>query len=400
MPYGLVMNYGGSSLKCRLYSLPDLNVTFRAQIDGLGSGSAILRCWNSDGTLSGPHAVVAFNAPQGTEVVFDKLLAEGGPLSSLRDLRFVAHKLAHGGLEYRDPAIIDADMITALEKWSTVVPIHNGASLVGIRAVAEVAPDVVQVGVFETWFHRTIPDYAAVYGLPHKLCEEHSLRKFGFHGASHRYVASRMRSLIGVDAEDLRLISCHLGSGTSVAAILNGRSVEISSGFTPQSGTIMSTRAGDFDAEVLMYLLSKRVVTLDRLRPMLEKESGIYGISGVSGDLKEVMDAANAGNARAELAVQAFCYRVKQYIGVSLIALNGVDVIAFTGGIGERSAEVRERICSGLGFVGVTLDKDRNNACPGEGVISADNSSVRVVTLQTDEEYIVARDALGVVGLS
>jgi len=394
----LVVNFGGSSLKYRAYSVPRLELMSRGHIERLGSPDAVMRTWGEDGCGSEPRPVAASNLTEALRLLFAALLGPDGTTAGAAQIRVVAHKLAHGGPKYIDASIIDNDVLAALEEFATVVPIHNGASITAIRAVGEVLGPVTQVGVFETGFHASIPEFAAVYGLPYEICAEHGIRKYGFHGASHRYVSEQVPLILGVPVEGLRLVSCHLGSGTSVAAILSGRSVEISSGFTPQSGTMMSTRSGDFDAEALMYLLMRGISSVHELRTILAEKSGLLGISGVSGNLPEVMEEASRGNRRAVLAVDAFSYRIRQAIGMCATALNGVDVIAFTGGIGERSPEIRRRVCSGLEFLGLSLDQERN-AFPGkDGVLSAADSRVKVVTLETDEEFIVAREALRIIG--
>jgi acetate kinase len=390
----LVVNFGGSSLKYRAYSIPDLSVVNRGHIERLGTDGAMMKVWDSGSSRATEKKVSARNPSEALELLFSELNIKGKADGTGYTIRAVAHKLAHGGPRYLAPAVIDEGVIAALEKFASVVPLHNGLSLTAIRAVREVLGDVVQVGVFETGFHTSLPAWATTYGLPYELCEEYGLRKYGFHGASHRYVSEQVPRIAGLPADNIRLVSCHLGSGTSVAAIRNGVSVEVSSGFTPQSGTMMSSRPGDYDGEVLLYLLIEGIKTVPEIRTMLIEESGLKGISGVSEDLRDVMAAVRGGNDRATLAVDTFCYRVRQHIGMCVTALGGVDAIAFTGGIGERNAEIRQRVCAGLEFLGVSISDALNLHPDPPALVNGADSRVKVVVLETDEEYIVAKQAM------
>ena len=277
-----------------------------------------------------------------------------------------------------------------------MAPLHNPPSLKGILICRDLLPDVPQAGVFETSFHTTVPEYAYVYGLPREWLEKHSVRKFGFHSTSHRYVLSRTAALLERQEEDLDVISCHLGSGTSVCAIEGGKSVDISSGFSPQAGTLMSTRHGDFDPAVVPYMMRRLAIGPDEMDEMLTRKSGLLGISGVSGDMRDLEEAAAAGHERAALAIEAFVYSIRRYVGQYLVLLGGADALVFTGGIGEKSAAIREGVCRGMEKFGIRLDGHKNVAMQGEDIISTADSQARIIVTPTNEELVVARDAMAI----
>lgn len=388
----LVVNFGGSSFKYRAYSLIDGSLVGRGRIENLGSSYATMKIWKEDGKTISKN-LGELTQEDSLRMLFNDLIKDGGLIGSLSDIKYVAHKLAHGGPHYISTALIDEDLERAVEEFASVVPIHNTASLNAIRIIRRVLPYCNQIAVFETEFHKDLPEYATIYGFPYEFKEKYGIRKYGFHGASHRYISEQVKTIVGNEVEEIKLVSCHLGSGTSVAAIHNGKSIEISSGFTPQSGTMMSTRAGDYDGEVLNYLQKVVRMDQDQIRKVLNEESGLKGISGISGDLVAVLKAVEDGNRRAMLAVDAFCYRVRLYIGMSAAALNGVNVLTFTGGIGENSPEIRERIVVGLDYLGLHIDPELNRSIKN-GKISSIGSKVKVLLIETDEEIIVAREAL------
>jgi acetate kinase len=370
----LVLNSGGSSIKYTLYDMPEETIVARGSVDGLGLAHCTFTHFNPQGRFQEKMAIETHL--EGLRVILARLQEElertGQPLS------IAAHKLIHGGPRLGPVEFLTEEAIAEVAAMATVASVHNPPALQGIEALSQLAPDVCQIGVFETGFYTTIPDYASVYGLPWGLAEEYGLRKYGFHGASHRFIAQRVSEFLGEPVS--RLISCHLGSGTSVAAIKNGIAIDISSGYTPQSGTMMSTRAGDFDPEVLYFLLAKNICGLEEIRQMLNKESGLAGISGIrGGDLRDIEKAASEGNERARLALDAFCYSIKKYIGAFTIPLEGLDVLVFTGGIGENSPLVRQTV--------------KNRECKGDALISTPASKVRVAVLKTNEEIVVVRQA-------
>jgi len=388
----LVLNCGGATLKYKLLKMPEEQVLAQGLLDRLGSSEAVFTHRGPGGALWSRPVDAPDHRP-GLRLIFETLTDPlQGVLASLDEIDAVAHKLAHGGEKITGAVRITAEVIAAMEEMVPLVPLHNPPNLRGIEIVRELLPDTPQVGTFETSFHHTVPRYAWLYPLPYEWYERYHVRSYGFHSASHRYVTQRAAELVGQRPEELKIISCHLGSGTSVCAIQHGRSLDISSGLTPQSGTTMSTRPGDFDPFVILYLLQQGL-PVDELSRLLTKESGLKGISGISGDLRDLEAAAAAGHERAKLALQTFNYTVRRFIGAYLVELGGLDVLAFTGGIGENSPRVRAEICAGLEFLGLTVDEERNECRGEERLISPDEAPVKIAVVCTDEELIVARDA-------
>ncbi|MGI6610369.1 MAG: acetate/propionate family kinase [Limnochordia bacterium] len=387
----LVLNCGGSSFKYQLLDMTQEVVLARGGLDRMGSDDAVLVHRVGDETrLQGPTSVRGFT--DGIRFVVDRLIQDR-VVSGVSDISAVAHKLAHGGELFSGTVRIDDEVLAALRQLGALAPVHNPPNIRGIEVCRDLLPGVPQIGSFETAFHRTVPAKAYTYGVPHEWYERYGVRKYGFHGASHSYVAQRVAHMVGRRAKDLRTVSCHLGSGTSVAAIAFGRSIDISSGFTPQSGTIMSTRPGDFDPWVIPYMADQTGMDNDALSQELVSRGGLLGISGLSGDMRDLERAAVEGHERARLAVEVFCYQVKKYIGAFTAAMNGLDCLVFTGGIGENSASVRAEIAGGLESLGVYLDVPRNSACVGEGLISMADSRVQVAVVKANEELVVARQA-------
>lgn len=315
-----------------------------------------------------------------------------GCLTDLNQLDGVGFKtiLAKG---YWRSARITEDVIAALEESTPLAPMHNPAYIASIRAFQELLPNTPLVAVFETWFHQTVPDYAYEFGVPRSWVERHEIRKYGFHGASHRYISERVPQMLGqTSSEGLRIISCHLGGSSSICAIKDGESIDTSMGASTQYGMIQSTRCGDLDAFAVMYLMDKEGLSTDEIRRQLIEESGVKGISGTSGDMRDVETAIQAGNDNARLALETYIYGVKKYIGAYIAALGGVDVIAFAGGIGEKSTKTRSKICEGLEWCGIHLDQEKNEKSIGEGDLSAENSRVKIMVVSTNEELIVSRE--------
>jgi len=391
----LVLNSGGSSLKYRLYSMPDEAVVCSGHIDRLGGDQAVL----THRVAGRPALTLARPVPDhlsGIRWVLDLLCdGEHGVLATLDDLAAVAHKLPHGGEEVTGATRIDDRTIAALERYASVVPVHNPPVLRAVAALAELLPDTPQCGTFETHFHATLSPAAYRYALPDDWYHEHGIRRFGFHSCSHRFVAGRVAEVLGRPVDELRTVICHLGSGTSVCGVRFGRSVEISSAFTPQSGTPMSTRSGDFDPFVLTYLQEHAGLSVAQLNDRLTRESGLAGLSGVGGDLRDVERAAAEGNGKAQLAIEVFVWNIRRWLGACLMATGGMDALAFTGGIGENDALLRELVCRDLEWLGLKLDRAANLR-GGEGLVSAADSAVAVLTVNTDEEIVVARDAYAV----
>ena len=322
---------------------------------------------------------------------------EHGVLASVDEIEAVGHRVVHGGEEFASSVLITPEVVAKIESCSVLAPLHNPANLRGFHAAHAALPGVPHVAVFDTAFHQTMPGHAYLYGIPFQLYTKHHLRRYGFHGTSHRYVSYRGCQILGWDRADRRLITVHLGNGCSLAAIDHGRSVDTSMGFTPLEGLLMGTRSGDLDPAIIPWLMAMEELTLHQVNTMLNKHSGLYGVSGVSSDMREVLEARARGRRRADVAFRIFCYRVTKYIGAYAAAMGGVDAVFFTGGIGENSPEVREASLSGLGFMGLQLDLARNAEIRGrEGLITSDDSTVRALVVPTNEEKTIARDVVRV----
>jgi acetate kinase len=320
-----------------------------------------------------------------------------GILASVDEIEAVGHRVVHGGEEFASSVLMTPEVVAKIEACSVLAPLHNPANLRGYRAAYAALPEVPHVAVFDTAFHQTMPGHAYLYGIPFQLYTKHHLRRYGFHGTSHRFVSFRGCQILGWDRADRRLITVHLGNGCSLAAIDHGRSVDTSMGFTPLEGLLMGTRSGDLDPAIIPWLMAMEELTLHQVNTMLNKHSGLYGVSGVSSDMREVLDARARGRRRADVAFRIFCYRVKKYIGAYAAAMGGVDAVFFTGGIGENSPEVREHALSGLEFMGLEIDGARNAELRGrEGEISRDGSRVKALVVPTNEEKTIARDVVRV----
>ncbi|MCF6342976.1 MAG: acetate kinase, partial [Bacteroidales bacterium] len=309
----------------------------------------------------------------------------------------VGHRVVHGAEEFSGSVLITGEVIAALEKSSELAPLHNPPNLMGIYAMQHLLPEVSQVGVFDTAFHQTMPEHVYLYAIPYVLYEKYKIRRYGFHGTSHKYVSERACEILGIRSEPLKMITCHLGNGSSVAAIKNGKSLDTSMGMTPTEGLIMGTRTGDIDPGALLFIADKEETSIGATNSLINKFSGLLGISGVSSDMRDLEEAAEKGKHRAGLALEMFAYRVRKYIGAYAAALGGVDVIVFAGGIGENDTETRRRILKGLEFMGVKTDPEKAGSRGQEAVISADDSKVKVLVVPTDEELMIARDTFEIV---
>lgn len=335
----------------------------------------------------------------GIEYILGVLTSEKyGCIKSLKEIDAVGHRVVHGGEKFNSSVPINDEIIKEMEACIELAPLHNPPNLAGIYAVKELMGDIPQVGVFDTAFHQTMPAKAYMYGLPYSLYEKYAIRRYGFHGTSHRYVSHRCCEILGVPYEKQRIISCHLGNGGSIAAIKDGGSVDTSMGMTPVEGLLMGTRAGDLDAGVISFIMEKENIGPQTINTLVNKHSGLLGLSGVSSDMREVQSAMRAGNERSKLAFDVFEYRIKKYIGSYAAALGGVDILVFTGGIGENHAITREIVCTDMEFMGIELDKDKNNQAIGEeGIISTENSKVTVMVVPTDEEFMIASDTMDII---
>ncbi len=388
----LVINAGSSSLKYQLMD-PATNTVFakglceRIDIDGRLTHKIPSRGYNETFEIAMPTHAEAIQA------VLDALLdSEHGVIASVSEIDAVGHRVVHGGETFTASVKIDADVMKAIEECNPLAPLHNPANIIGIQACEKVMPGVPMVAVFDTAFHQTMPSVAYTYALPKEYYEKDKVRRYGFHGTSHRYVTARAAEMLGKPIEELKLISCHLGNGSSIAAVDCGKSVDTSMGFTPLAGLPMGTRSGDLDAGILEYLMGRYNMNITEMVSILNKKSGVLGVSGVSSDFRDLDDAAAEGNEQAALAVKMFEYGVKKYIGAYAAAMGGVDAVIFTAGIGENSGDMRYNITSGLEYMGIKVDAEKNN-CRGKEVdVSAEGATVRVLVIPTDEELMIAKD--------
>ena len=393
----LVINAGSSSLKYQLMD-PDTNTVYakglceRIGIDGRLTHKIPSRGYNETFDIAMPTHAEAIQA------VLDALLdGEHGVIKSVSEIDAVGHRVVHGGEAFAASVKIDDTVMKAIEECNPLAPLHNPANIIGIQACQKVMPGVPMVAVFDTAFHQTMPAVAYTYALPKEYYEKDKVRRYGFHGTSHRYVTERAAAMLGRPIEELKLISCHLGNGSSVTAVKGGKSVDTSMGFTPLAGLPMGTRSGDLDAGILEYLMGRYDMNITEMVNILNKKSGVLGVSGVSSDFRDLDDAAAKGNDHAELAVEMFEYDVKKYIGAYAAAMGGVDAIIFTAGIGENSADMRVHMVEGLEFMGVKIDAEKNN-CRGKEIdVSAEGSKVRVLVIPTDEELMIAKDTAALV---
>lgn len=322
---------------------------------------------------------------------------EIGVLGEVSEIEAVGHRMVHGGEAFASSVLITPEVVQQIEQCSVLAPLHNPPNLRGYYAAHHALPEVPHVAVFDTAFHQTMPPHAFLYGIPFQLYKKHSLRKYGFHGTSHRYVAFRSSQVIGKKIQDLRLVTIHLGNGASVAAVDRGKSIDTSMGFTPLEGLLMGTRTGDMDPAIVPWLMAMEELTLHQINTMMNKHSGLYGVSGVSSDMREIEEARAAGNQRADVAFRMFCYRVRKYIGAYAAAMGGADAVIFTGGIGENSTEVRKLSLENMDWMGLEFDTQRNEEHQGgEGTISAEGSKVKALVIPTNEERTIARDVVRV----
>lgn len=336
---------------------------------------------------------------EGVNFVFSLLTDPGiGAIKSLDEINAVGHRIVQGGDLYERSVIVDESVERGIESLCDLAPVHNAGHLKGIRAVDKLMPHVPQVCVFDNAFHSTMPDYAYLYAVPYELYEKHHVRRYGFHGTSHRYVSQRVCEYLGRDINTQRIITCHIGNGASVSAVKFGKCVDTSMGLTPLAGVMMGSRSGDIDASAVTYMMEKLGMQPQEMADYLNKQSGVLGISGVSSDMREVEAAASAGNKRARLALDMYTYRIKKYIGAYAAAMGGVDIIVWTAGVGENQVDIREDSCSGLEFLGVKIDHEANETRGEEAVISSPDSRVAVCVIPTDEELMIAKDTMALLG--
>jgi len=335
----------------------------------------------------------------GINIVMDILShPKHGVIRNINEIKAVGHRVVNGGESYKESVLVDNDVKKVIEECIELAPLHNPANLKGILSVEKLIPGVPQVAVFDTSFHQTMPDYAYMYALPYEYYEKYKIRKYGYHGISHKFVASKAANLIGKDIKDLKIITCHLGNGASITAVSKGESIDTSMGFTPVDGLIMGTRTGEIDPGVLVYIADKENLNLTGVNNMINKKSGVFGISQISSDMRDLETAAGAGNKKAILALKMYAYKVKKFIGSYMAALNGCDLLVFTGGIGENDFSMRKMICSDMENLGIIFNESVNNGSRGKDVIiSKQESPVTVVAVTTDEEFVIASDTRTIV---
>jgi len=393
----LVLNCGSSSIKYQLYEMPSRDVLARGMVERIGdTGSALIH--EHDGQKDRLETDIP-DHEAAMAVILKTMVGEDAVLTELSEIAAVGHRVVHGGEEFTGSVLINDEVIASVEKFADLAPLHNPPNLTGIRASMRELPDTPQVACFDTAFHNTIPKVAYTYALPYELYEKYGIRRYGFHGTSHRYVARRAAQLLKLDKYELNCITVHLGNGCSMAAVREGKSDDTSMGLTPLEGLVMGTRTGDFDPAILFYL-ADHGYDIDSLNKLCNKQSGLLGLSGESNDMRTLGDLAAQSNERAQLAIDVFCYRIKKYVGTYMAVLNRVDAIVFTGGIGENGAAVRASICGELDQLGITIDADRNEATVGrkEGSISKPGMKTDVLVIPTDEEAAIAADTFELVG--
>ena len=392
----LVINAGSSSLKYQLIDMDNNEVMAKGLCERIGIDGILNHSVNGEKlqfNIDMPNHAKAISA------VLEALLSkEHGVISNMNEISAVGHRVVHGGEKFSGSVVINAEVKAALEECIDLAPLHNPANLTGIAACEEAMPGVPQVAVFDTAFHQTMPAESYLYALPYEYYEKYKIRRYGFHGTSHKYVAGRAAAMLGKDIKDLKIVTCHLGNGSSIAAVDGGKSVDTTMGFTPLAGLLMGTRCGDIDPAVVTFLQEKEGLSAAEIDSIMNKKSGIAGLSGVSSDFRDVETAAKEGNKVAEIGLNMFDYQVKKYIGAYAAAMGGVDAVVFTAGIGENNKVMRANVAGGLGFMGIKID-DEKNAIRGEEIdISAEGASVRVLVIPTNEELAIAMETKALVG--
>jgi len=393
----LVLNCGSSSIKYKLYDMTDETVLAQGGVERIGIDDAFIKVK----LPNGEKKKIMANLPshkEGVQLVFKCLLdPEFGAIKCLDEIGAVGHRIVQGGDLFEKSCLVTPKVEEGIESLIDLAPVHNKGHLAGIRAVDELMPDVPQVTVFDNAFHSTMPDYAYLYAIPYEWYTKYHVRRYGFHGTSHRYVSHRVCEFLGVDIKKQKIITCHIGNGASVAAIKYGKVIDTSMGLTPLAGLMMGSRSGDIDPSAVCYMMEKSGMTPQQMADYLNKESGVLGVAGISSDMRDNENADNEGNKMAHLALAMYNYRIKKYIGAYAAAMNGVDIIVWTAGVGENQEGVRWDSCQGLEYLGVKMDKERNHVRSKEQILSADDSKVKVVMIPTDEEIVIARDTLAIV---
>lgn len=389
----IVLNCGSSSIKYQLFQMDTKEVLAKGVVEKIGLHGSFIKNERNDGDkllLEGD----IYDHQAGIEYVLGILSSEKhGSIKSFDEIEAVGHRVVHGGEKFNSSVLITDEVIKKIEECIEIAPLHNPPNLKGIYSMQALLPNIPQVGTFDTAYHQTMPDYAYMYAIPYSLYKKYGIRRYGFHGSSHRYVSQRACEILNVDYKTQRIITCHLGNGASLTAIMNGKSVDTSMGMTPLEGLIMGTRCGDMDLGVLTFLMTREELDVSTANTLVNKHSGMLGITGVSSDMREIMTEMEHGNERARLGMEMFHYRIKKYIGSYAAAMGGVDIVVFTGGIGENSDYTRAEIAKGFEFLGLEFDEEKNKGIRGkEKIISKDTSKVKVLIVPTNEELVIAED--------
>ncbi|AVM25005.1 acetate kinase [Bacillus pumilus] len=387
----IAINAGSSSLKFQLFDMPEETVLTKGLVERIGMDNSIFTI-----SVDGEKKTEITDIPDHAVAVKMLLgkLTEFNIIKDFNEIDGVGHRVVHGGEKFSDSVLLTDEVINDIDQLSELAPLHNPANVVGIKAFKQILPDVPAIAVFDTAFHQTMPEQSYLYSLPYDYYKNFGIRKYGFHGTSHKFVTERAAELLGRPLEELRLISCHLGNGASIAAVEGGRSIDTSMGFTPLAGVAMGTRSGNIDPALIPFIMEKTGHTAEEVLSTLNKKSGLLGVSGLSSDLRDIEEATEEGNDRAEVALDIFASRIHKYIGSYAARMNGVDAIIFTAGIGENSSEVRARVLRGLEFMGVYWDPSLNNMRGEEAFISYPHSPVKVIVIPTNEEVMIARDVM------
>jgi acetate kinase len=393
----LVINSGSSSLKYQFIDMTNESVLAKGVCDRIGLEQSFLK----HSQIGGNTVVIEkdlYNHKLAIKEVIKALTDDKiGVIKDMKEISAVGHRVVHGGERFYESVVIDDDVKKAIEECSELAPLHNPSNIVGIEACKQIMPDVPMVAVFDTAFHQTMPKHAYIYALPYEIYEKYGLRRYGFHGTSHKYVSERAAQMLNKPIEELKVISCHLGNGASICAVKHGKSIETSMGFTPLQGLCMGTRSGTIDPAVISFLMEKEKMTVKDISDFLNKKSGVLGVSGVSSDFRDIQEAAESGNERAKLALDIFCYRVKRFIGDYIAIMNGVDAVVFTAGIGENNDYVRREILADMGFLGIKIDQEKNKIRGEEVDISTEDAKVRTLIIPTNEELAIARETVRLV---
>jgi len=394
----VVLNCGSSSIKYQLFDMPTQEVLAKGLVDKIGLKGSLIKHTRNDGTEVKLEGEI-LDHQAGIEYLLGVLISpKYGSIASLNEIEAVGHRVVHAGEKFNGSVYISPEVIGALEECIDLAPLHNPPNLKGIYSITSLLPDVPQVGVFDTAFHQTMPDYVYLYGIPYSLYEKYKIRRYGFHGSSHRYVSKRAAEILGRKLEDMNVITCHLGNGASIAAISKGKSLDTSMGMTPIEGLMMGTRTGDLDIGAFIQIINKEEIDVPIANILVNKHSGMLGVSGVSSDMRDVELAAEQGNKRAKVTLEMYYYRIRKYIGAYAAAMGGVDAIVFTGGVGENDAVTRRLTTSGLEFMGIEFDESKNKGLRGkEAILSKETSKVTVMVVPTNEELVIAMDTFEIV---